>query len=146
MDRDESEALAIDLTVAAARMTRWLRAVDPDPTFGVAEASVMAVLIHSDGVSPSLLARIEQVRPPTITKLVDGLVRRGLAERTADPADGRASIVRATDAGRRTWQAAQRRRVAPLADRIGALTPQERAALDGALPLLERLSAPEESG
>ena len=102
----------------------------------------MAVIIHSGGISPSALAQLEQVRRPTITKLVDGLVLRGLVRRDRHPQDLRGSIIVATDAGRSVWDAGQVRRVAPLIARVNALSSLERSQLEDLMPLLDTLTRP----
>jgi DNA-binding MarR family transcriptional regulator len=139
---DKSKNPAIDLSIFAARLVRWLRAADAAPQLSGAEASAMAVIVHSGGISPSALAQLEQVRRPTITKLVDGLVLRGLVRRDRHPQDLRGSIIVATDAGRSVWDAGQVRRVAPLIARVNALSLQERSQLEDLMPLLDGLTRP----
>jgi DNA-binding MarR family transcriptional regulator len=39
-----------------------------------------------------------------MTSRIDGLERRGLVQRVADPDDRRGVLVELTDAGRRTWE------------------------------------------
>ncbi|MDI2127746.1 MarR family winged helix-turn-helix transcriptional regulator [Yinghuangia seranimata] len=86
------------------------------------------------------LARTEQVSQPGITQLVTRLERDGLVERRPDPADRRAVLVHITPAGRRIGEdrhADRARHLRPLIDR---LTPEQRTALAGALPVLNRLA------
>jgi len=52
------------------------------------------------GVPMNALARELGVSLPTVTGVVDRLVREGLVERGADPADRRVVLVRLTDTGR----------------------------------------------
>jgi DNA-binding MarR family transcriptional regulator len=54
-----------------------------------------------DGAMPmtSASARL-QVHPTSVTSTVDRLERDGMVERVAHPSDGRATLVRVTDAGR----------------------------------------------
>jgi DNA-binding MarR family transcriptional regulator len=53
-----------------------------------------------DPAPPSELAYRLTVRPPTVTRLVDGLVDRGLVERSAVDPDRRRSTLAVTRAGR----------------------------------------------
>ncbi len=54
----------------------------------------------SDGPRASSdLARAFGISRPTVTRLVDGLVRKGLVARQVDPADRRSSRIALTDAG-----------------------------------------------
>jgi DNA-binding MarR family transcriptional regulator len=142
MSDDKPESLAADLTVMAVRLVRWLRAADPSPALSGPEASAMAVIVYSEGITPSRLAELEQVKRPTITKLIDGLVERGLVQRLGNPDDKRSSIMVATRKGREVWEAGQLRRVAPLADRIESLSPDERFQFEAAMPLLAKLTEP----
>lgn len=102
----------------------------------------MAVIVHSGGITPSALADLEQVRRPTITRVVDGLVARGLVRRDPHPCDGRASTLIATTEGHNLWKAGQLRKVAPLTERIAELDADARERLEAVLPLLSRITAP----
>ena len=51
------------------------------------------------------LAELAQVSKPTIVYLVNDLERLGYVERVADPADGRAKLVRLTERGARAQRA-----------------------------------------
>jgi len=81
------------------------------------------------------LATILGVDPPYVTVIVDDLERRGLAERTPHPSDRRAKLVRATAAGRRAAQKADRLLDAPPAA-LRALPAEDRATLERILASL----------
>ncbi|MDB5671680.1 MAG: MarR family transcriptional regulator [Alphaproteobacteria bacterium] len=142
MHDDKAQSLANELSIMAVRLVRWLRAVDEAPALSGPEASAMAVIVHSGRITPSALAALEQVRRPTITRVVDGLVERRLVRRERHPDDMRASLIVATEDGLALWLAGQVRRAAPLAARIAGLEPEERHQLASVLPLLGRLAAP----
>lgn len=142
MADDSPDALATELSIMAVRLIRWLRAADDTPALTGQEASAMAVIIYSGGISPSALADLEQVKRPTITQVVNGLIAKGLVKREPHPTDGRGSIIVATELGFETWKTGQARKIAPLADRIRAFSPSERRRLEAAIPLFERLSLP----
>ena len=92
------------------------------------------VLVHlSRGpASPSQVADRLSVRPPTVTRLVDGLVARGLVERRSDDTDGRRSVHVLTRAGTTALQKAERAIDAVLDDIAAELDDDERArAADG---------------
>lgn len=136
------EAVATELSIMAVRLVRWLRATDPSPALSGPEASAMAVIVHAGGITPSQLAQLEHVRRPTISRLLDDLMRRGLITRDVHPEDKRSSIVTATQKGLDLWHAGQDRRVAPLAKRIAALGAEERRQLIEAMPLIALLTEP----
>jgi len=101
--------------------------------------SCLSVLVFAGPKRIGELARIEQVEPPTMTKLVDGLVRDGLALREADPDDARAVRVRATPTGARTLRRGRKRRLETLQSTLETLSPRELAALGEGVDVLQRV-------
>ena len=137
----EQAALADRLHSAAIRLLRRLRAEDAASGVSAPRLSALSVLVFGGAHTMGELAAAEQVRPPTISRLVRELERDGLVERAGDPHDARVQRVRATAAGRALLAAGRARRVERLAASVAELTAEERAALAAALPLLERLAA-----
>lgn len=103
--------------------------------------SVLHTLTHDGPKRLSELTATEQVSQPAITQLVTRLERDGLVERSPDPDDRRAVLVRVTTAGARIVRTRHRDRVAQLAGLFDQLTPQERGAVSAALPALMRMAA-----
>jgi DNA-binding MarR family transcriptional regulator len=97
------------------------------------------VIVGAGEITLGALAAAEQVRAPTITRLVQGLEADGLVARAPDPSDGRVTRVMATRRGQRLLAAGRARRVAALDRRIAALTEDERGALALAVDIMERL-------
>ncbi|MGH9119545.1 MAG: MarR family winged helix-turn-helix transcriptional regulator [Acidimicrobiales bacterium] len=114
----------------------------------------------NDGLTPTLLSAIgtisrrgpitlgdlaaqERVSPPMITKVVASLEAQGLVERTSDQADRRVSRVALTPAGEAWLREARARRNQWLARRLETLSPQDIELLGEALPVIERMLAPE---
>ena len=100
--------------------------------------SALAAIGRRGPLPPSELARIEDVRRPTATRLIAILECRGLVTRAPDLCDRRSYRVALTDQGRELLRESRTRRDAYLARRLAALDDAERATLDGALALLER--------
>jgi DNA-binding MarR family transcriptional regulator len=124
---------------AAIRLLRRLRVEDDALGISAPRLSVLSVLVFAGPKRIGDLARIEQVEPPTMTRLVDGLVRDGLAIREADPDDARAVRVRPTPTGARTLKRGRARRVRTLETSLSALSPTELAALGEGVEVLERI-------
>lgn len=101
-------------------------------------ASVLSVLVFRGPVTMSALAEAEQVRPPTITRLIDGLERRGLVRRVNHREDGRVQLVEATAAGKRLLHKGRARRVERLMQGIAHLAAEDQAILARAADLMER--------
>jgi DNA-binding MarR family transcriptional regulator len=136
----DATAVADRLHSAAIRLLRRLRRVDSATGLSAPRLSALSVLVVRGPCTLGELAAAEQVRAPTMTRLVAALEREGLVTRTADPDDGRVTRVSATAAGRRTLTAGRRRRVELLARSVAELSDAERSALERALPLVERLA------
>lgn len=130
-------AVADRLHSAAIHLLRALRREDAALGVGPARLSALSVLVFGGPRSIGALARIEQVRVPTMSRLVAALVRDGLATRTPDPEDGRASRVHPTALGRSVLQRGRARRVRSLARRLAALPEADRALLARAADLID---------
>lgn len=132
--------IADRLHSAAIHLLRRLRAEDLESGLSGPRLSALSVIVFGGPVSLTALATAEQVRPPTITRLVHELERAGLVERRAHPSDRRAQLIRATPKGRKLLEEGRRRRVARLAAAISRLTGAERRALRQAAEMLDRIA------
>ena len=102
-------------------------------------ASALSVIVFRGPVTMSRLAEAEQVRPPTITRLVDGLERRGLVRRVSHAEDGRIQLVEATVAGKRLLEKGRAHRVDRLMHEIEQLPAEDQHVLAQAAELMESL-------
>jgi DNA-binding MarR family transcriptional regulator len=102
--------------------------------------SALSVIVFRGPISIGALAAAEQVKPPTISRVVVELERRGLVQRESDPGDARVQLLRATDAGARVLAEGRARRVERLAAAIRELPEADRVVLERASELLERLA------
>jgi len=132
--------LADRLHASAIRLLRSLREVDVATGLSGPRASALSVVVFRGPLPIGALAAAEQVRPPTMTRLVAGMERAGLVKRTRDPVDGRVQVIGATARGRAVLQAGRRRRVETLANGLRRLPARERAVLARAAYLIERLA------
>jgi len=128
------------LHAAAIHLLRRLRRVDDASGLSAPRLSALSVLVVRGPCTLGELAAAEQVRAPTMTRLVTALERDGLVTRAADPKDGRVTRVAATARGRRVLAAGRTRRVQLLARSIEALPAADHAALTQILDVLERLA------
>ena len=122
---------------AAIHMLRRVRSADAASGMSATRLSVLSVLVFAGPRTVGALAAAEQVRAPTMTNLVDGLARDGLAKRERDAADARRIIVRATAAGARALKAARARRVALLGEYMKRLSVDELGCLAHAAHLMQ---------
>lgn len=137
----ETALLADRLHSAAIHLLRRLRREDDASGLPAPQLSALSVLVFGGGpITLGELARAEQVRPPTISKLVVELEQQGLVEREPDSADRRVVRVHATARGVKVLHEGRQRRVAALVSSLGALSMRDRALLARALPVLERIA------
>ena len=127
---------------AAIHALRHARREDAASGLTAARLSALSVLVFGGPKTLGELAAAEQVRPPTMSKLVAEMGKEGLVARRPSSADSRAVIVEATAKGKRALQAARRRRIAVLAERVQSLTVADRALLARAAGVMERLARP----
>src|SRR6478736_9503795 len=81
--------LADRLHSAAIHLLRRLRREDDASGLPAPQLSALSVIVFGGPITLGALATAEQVRPPTITKVVSTLEEAGLVEREADAADRR---------------------------------------------------------
>ena len=137
LDDARAERLADRLHSASIHLLRRLRRQDDASGVTAPHLSALSVLVFGGSKTLGELAAAEQVRPPSMTRIVRNLEREGLVEREPHPGDRRAVHLRATDAGRRILEEGRARRVHSLAERLRALDPDELACLERAAGLIE---------
>jgi DNA-binding MarR family transcriptional regulator len=124
---------------AAIRLLRMVRTEDAQAGIGPAQLSALSVLVFGGAKTVSELASLEQVRPPTMSRIVEGLARKRLVQRVDDAADRRTVRVSATAKGEKLMQAGKARRVRALAERFEALSATDVRTLRAAAELMLRL-------
>lgn len=131
--------IADRLHSAAIHLLRRLRTEDARSGLTGPRASALSVLVFNGPMTLGSLATAEQVKPPTMTRLVSGLERNGLAAREASPDDARVTIVRATHRGMVLLQEGRGRRIARLQAALQALNRKDLDTLRQATVVLEEL-------
>jgi DNA-binding MarR family transcriptional regulator len=124
---------------AAIHLLRRVRKQDAATGEGPARLSALSVLVFGGPKTLGELAAAEQVKPPTMSRIVAGLVRSRLVTVATDPADARRMRIRATAKGTRLLQKGRERRIADLAVHLETLTPRELSTLSEAVKILQRL-------
>lgn len=138
--KTRNEDLADRLHSAAIHLLRTLRRVDDETGLTAPRLSVLSVLVFAGPRTLGQLATAEQVRPPTMTRLVAALEEDGFVRRSPDKTDGRVTIVSATKKGEALMWLGRSRRVESLAARLDSLTKEELSELNDAATLIERVS------
>jgi DNA-binding MarR family transcriptional regulator len=136
----EAMEAADRLHSAAIHLLRRLRIRDRETGVGPAQLSALSVLVFGGPKSLAQLAEAEQVKAPTMSRIVAGLLRAKLVHRRTDKQDRRAVVIQATEKGIRIMQEGRRRRVEALAATVRGLPPKEIAQLREAAQVMEHLS------
>jgi DNA-binding MarR family transcriptional regulator len=123
----------------AIHLLRRLRRTDDKMGLSGPRASALSVLVFGGPTSLAQLAKAEQVKPPTMARLVDALEAAGLARREADKSDLRAVRIRATAKGRKLLLEGRARRLRELTKILDGASAAERRALAAAVSTLQRL-------
>jgi DNA-binding MarR family transcriptional regulator len=138
--RPEGQALAVGIAAGLERLVRLFRSISTADGLSLTAAATLATLERSGPCRLTSLAVREGVTQPAMTQLIARLEESGLADRAADPSDGRVVQVRITDAGRALLarrRAVRAERLALILDRLG---PGDLAALEAALPAIDALA------
>jgi DNA-binding MarR family transcriptional regulator len=125
------------LNSGAIHFLRSLAAVDRQAGLSRARLSALSVLVFGGSRTLGDLAAAEGVAGPTMTRIVDGLLAEGLAERRPHPTDGRAVTIAATPSGDSLMRTAQRRRIETIVRALDGLPAEERHVLVSAAGLLD---------
>jgi DNA-binding MarR family transcriptional regulator len=134
-----AEALADKLHSSAIHLLRQLRKEDDATGLSAPRLSALSVVVFGGPLTLGQLAGAEQVKPPTMTRIVTGLEKEGLVQRLGDVHDRRLTRIQATARGRSVLAAARARRVERLAAAVRLLPASELAALGRATQLLEEI-------
>jgi DNA-binding MarR family transcriptional regulator len=137
--RPKRAELADQLHSAAIHLLRHLRKEDDASGLSAPRLSALSVVVFGGPVTLGQLARAEQVRPPTMTKIVTGLEQDRLVERRPDPHDKRLTKIVATPKGKRILVEGRARRVKSLTQAVERLDESELARLDRGIQVFHKL-------
>jgi DNA-binding MarR family transcriptional regulator len=140
-EQDYSLVLTADrLHSAAIHLLRHLRQQDTASGLTAPRLSALSVLVYRGPLTLGGLAAAEQVRPPSMTRIVAALESAGLVARDQSKEDRREILVRATPAGQALLEEGRTRRIEVLAQQLAALSPVDQEMLRRAAQVLENLS------
>src|SRR5215471_9948399 len=132
-------SVADRLHSAAIHLLRRVRKQDLATGEGPARLSALSVLVFGGPKTLKELAAAEQVKPPTMSRIVAGLKRSHLVTVAEDPADARRMCITATARGTRLLHKGREMRIAYLASQLKRLTPTELSQLGGAVEILGKM-------
>ena len=132
-------AVADRLHSAAIHLLRRVRKQDAATGEGPARLSALSVLVFGGPKTLKELAAAEQVKPPTMSRIVAGLARSRLIDISSDSSDARRLRIRATAKGRRLLEKGRRLRITALAEHLDSLTLAELAQISDAVEILRNM-------
>ncbi len=133
--------LASELRISVMRLRRRLVAErHPDNELSLSQMAVLGQLYRNGDLTVGDLATAEGVQPPSMTRTVKTLEARGYVARRKHDTDGRQVVSRLSDSGLASVRADRARRDAWLSRRLAELTPEQRAVLRPAAPIIDSLS------
>ncbi|HEU5288662.1 MAG TPA: MarR family transcriptional regulator [Candidatus Limnocylindria bacterium] len=135
--RSERET-ADRLHSAAIHLLRRVRRTDALTGLPAAQLSALSVLMGGPR-SLGEMAAAEQVRPPTMSKLVTEMEAAGLVQRSSDRQDARVVRVGMTARGRRLLAKGRDMRIADVERRLRAQPPKDVELVTNALAVIERM-------
>lgn len=130
--------MAGGLQAAAGRLLRMARRDPGGDGISPPRLSALSVLAFGGPMSLAELAAAEEVRAPTMSRVVEALVKDGFVTRDADPANRRKVRIAATEEGRRRLEAGREGQVRALRERLRRLADSEQRALARGVEVLER--------
>lgn len=133
-------SLANELRLSIHRMTRRMRQQHPDHDLTLTQISALAIIWREGPITAGELAQREQVRPPSITRVVDGLEAAQMVVRKDNPADGRQVLVEITPDGRTRMESYVEAREAWLSQQLRELPAKDQEILFRASVILNELA------
>jgi DNA-binding MarR family transcriptional regulator len=134
-----SQILSEQIHSQAIHLLRRLRREDAGSGLSAPRLSALSVIVFGGPVTLGELAAAEQVQPPTMTRIVNALEELGLVRKIKNAKDGRSTQLSATKAGRKLLLEGRERRVRALSKQITDLNEKDRATLQRATDILERV-------
>ena len=136
----DTDSDAPDLRIAVMRLARRLRTERDSDAMTPSQMAVLATLLREGPMSPGDLAVAERVQPPSMTRILHTLLEQGLVDRTAHPTDRRQVLYQVTAVAEKMVRRDRARRDQWLSQRLAMLSEEELAAVEAAIPLLNRLA------
>ena len=122
------------------RLSRRIRQERAEGEVAEGQRSALFFIYDSGAQSLGSLSEHDKVTPPSMNRTINHLLERGYVTREPSPVDARKVSIDLTDDGRTFVEETRRLRNAWFDSRLAQLNPEDRAALDAALPVLRKLA------
>ena len=135
---EKREEVVRQLHSAALHLMRYVRTADTMLGVPPAQLSALSVIVFGGGKSLSELAQTEQVAAPTMSRIVDSLVKEGLVRREVDKDDRRSIIISTTEKGRKIMLQGRSNQEKQLLQLVEPLAKKEVELLEQASSILSK--------
>jgi DNA-binding MarR family transcriptional regulator len=139
-EKDEILRVADRLHSASIHLLRRLRMRDRESGIGPAQLSALSVLVFGGAKSLAELAESEQVKPPTMSRIVAGLEKSKLVRSETSKEDARRMRIVPTAKGEKVMWEGRRRRVEMLAELLAGLSAEEIQQMGDIAETMDRIS------
>ena len=139
------EEVGRSLHSSAIHLLRRVRTEDSAMGIGPAQASALSVVVFGGPLTLNKLAEAEQVRPPTMSRVVEALVKEGLVKRDTNRDDRRSVIISPTEKGTKLLHEGRNRREKRLIKLLARLDSEEIRCLGKASRILSKILVAEHS-
>ena len=112
------------------------------PDLSIPQFRALGFLRKHEGASLSDVADHIGLQPPTMSKMIDALVARGLVQRNQDPEDRRRVTLALSGKGRKLWQKARQATNDYLTEKLAALPDEDLLLIVRAMECLRPLFTP----
>jgi DNA-binding MarR family transcriptional regulator len=119
------EEAADQLHSAALHLMRWVRIQDESLGLSPVRLSALSIIVFGGPITLNRLAALEQVKPPTMCRIVNALEKQGFVKRKVSEDDQRETLISPTDKGTKLLNEGRKNRVRFLADNLKKLDPRE---------------------
>lgn len=136
----QADGLAEGIARLRRALRRGARVADPENTLAVAQLELLSAVVEHPGARPGQIARLLNMRPNTVTTIVNALSAHGMLDRVTAADDKRAVELTVTEAGHQavvSWQATN---AAVLHLALSTLPARQRRSLAAAVPALDALA------
>jgi len=106
---------------------------------GPAQLSALSVVVFAGPISLNDLAKAELVKPPTMSRIIDALVKEGLVRRDVNKTDRRAIVISATARGTSLMHEGRSRREQLLVELLKPLKKSDLECLKKSVEIISKI-------
>ena len=133
------EDIGRSLHSSAIHLLRRVRTQDEALGVGPAQLSALSVVVFAGPISLNDLAKAELVKPPTMSRIIDALVKEGLVKRDVNKTDRRAIVISATARGTSLMHEGRSRREQLLVELLKPLKKSDLECLKKSVEIISKI-------